>query len=279
MRSDGERVAVITGGASGLGRALALALGQQAWTVVVTDIDEGGARDTLDALRGRGGEGISRALDVRDPEAFEALAEEVFGRWGRLDLLINNAGVAATGEVGKVSLEDWRWCLDIDLYGPIHGCHAFAPRMRAQGFGQIVNIASIAGFALGARMGPYNVAKAGVVALSETLRAELLGTGVGVTVVCPGFFATNIARNMRVTSDREREKTVALIEGSGLGADQVAARILAAARRNTPILVLPFDALVIFWLRRLFPARATEIMREMIARRAPRGPAAPRDAR
>ena len=264
MRRDGSKVAVITGAASGLGRAIALALGREVWTVVIADIDLEGAEETARAIRSAGGDAEVTHLDVRDAQAFEALAETVWDTHARCDLLVNNAGVASTGQIGEASLDDWRWCIDIDLYGPIHGCHAFAPRMKAQGWGHVVNVASIAAYALGARMGPYNVAKAGVVALSETLRAELLDHNVGVTVVCPGFFATNIAANMRVTHDREREKTDALIHSADLSAEQVAQRVLDAVRKNAPFVVTPRSAQVLFWLRRLLPARATEVMRQLL---------------
>lgn len=265
-RSDGDKVAVTTGAGSGLGRALAVALGRRAWTVVITDVDMEGAAETQRLTRAAGGEASVKSLDVRDPEAFEALAQEVWEAHGRCDLLVNNAGVAVTGAVGKVSLDDWRWCLDIDLMGVVHGCHVFAPRMSRQGRGHIVNIASIAGYAMGVRMAPYNVAKAGVIALSETLRGELLGTGVGVTVVCPGFFKTSIAESMRFTDAREQERTHQLINGSGLGAEQVAGAILKAIDRNAPYLVLPRQAQVLFWMRRLLPARATELMLRSVQR-------------
>ena len=261
--SEGAKVAVVTGAASGLGRALAMALGRASWTVIASDIDAEGAKMTAEMLREEGATAEHFQTDVRDPKAFEDLAEAVWARHNRCDLIINNAGVAVTGRVGDVSLEDWRWCLDVDLFGPIHGCHSFAPRMKAQGWGHIVNIASIAGYALSGRMAPYNVAKAGVVALSESLRAELIDHNVGVTVVCPGFFPTGIAKHMRVTKERERDKTQRMLDRSRTSAESVAQLIIEAVEKKRPMVVTPRDAKLLFWMRRLLPSRATELMRWM----------------
>lgn len=269
------RVAVITGAGSGLGRALSVALGNQAWCVVCTDINEDGLQETMEQVRARGGEGACHVVDVCDAPAMMALADRVYEDWGRCDLLINNAGVASTGAIGEASLEDWRWCLEIDVMGVVHGCHAFVPRMKRQGFGHVVNVASIAGFAMGQRMGPYNVAKAGVIALSETLRAEFDGTGLGVTVVCPGFFKTNIADTMRFTNARERAATEKLVGGSSISAEEMAASILKAVRRNKPYVVAPFQAKVIFWLRRLMPAQASIVIQRLLGGKRRRRSAQP----
>ena len=111
-----ERVAAITGGASGLGRALAVEFARRGWRVVLSDVDDGGGAQTLDIVRSVGGDGAYHHVDVRDAEAVEAWAEEVYSTWGRCDALVNNAGVAAAGRIGVATLEDWRWCIDIDRY-------------------------------------------------------------------------------------------------------------------------------------------------------------------
>lgn len=275
-RRDGLKVAVVTGAASGLGKALSLALGARNWTVYLADINLEGAQEVAAEVTSGGGEGIALRLDVRDAQAYEELAERIFEEQGRCDLVVNNAGVASAGAIGDVSLEDWRWCLDIDLYGPIHGCHAFAPRLKGQGFGHVVNVASIAGYAHAVRMGPYNVAKAGVIALSETLRAEMLDHGVGVTVVCPAFFPTNIARNMR-SHRGENKAAQKFLDRSRITADDVAQAILKAVQRNEPFVVVPREAQLIFLLRRLFPARASEIFHWVAARRSEMKAAKPQE--
>jgi NAD(P)-dependent dehydrogenase (short-subunit alcohol dehydrogenase family) len=266
-RRDGLKVAVVTGAASGLGKALALALARQGWTVVVADVDVAGGEEVARLVRGAGGEGVFEALDVRDVRAWERVAQDTAQRFGRGDLLVNNAGVASSGEVGKGNLDDWRWCVDIDLWGPIHGCHVFVPMMRRQGFGHIVNIASAAGFAHGVRMTPYNVAKAGVISLSETLRGEFYGTPLGVTVVCPSFFPTNIIRSMRATSEKEQGSAQKLLDRSKINADQVAAAILDAVERKRPYVILPLEAQAMFLMRRLFPAKASEFLAKAMAKR------------
>ncbi len=265
--SRASKVAVITGAASGLGRALACNLARQGWTIAVADINETGSEETLRQVRALGGDGACFRVDVTNAQVIEDLAEDVYTLWGRCDMLINNAGVASTGAIGKVPLEDWRWCIDIDLMGPIYGCHAFVPRMQRQGFGHIINVASIAGYAMGRRMGPYNVAKSGVIALSETLRAELEGTNIGVTVVCPGFFLTGIANTMRFTDKREQDATRKLTGGSNMTVEDVAAAVLKTAQRGGGYVVMPRYAQMIFWARRLFPAGATALLSRISGRR------------
>ncbi len=264
-RRDGLKVAMVTGAGSGLGKALCKALGAQNWTVVATDINLEAAEATVVELRGLGGAGEAWELDVRDGEAQVALAQRVFEEYGRCDLVVNNAGVAVSGDIGEVSLDDWRWCVDIDLMGPVYGCHAFAPLMREQGYGHIVNIASIAGYAQAVRMGPYNVAKAGVIALSETLRAELLDTDVGVTVVCPAFFKTQIIQNMR-SPEHDKKMGQKFLDHASMTADDVAQGILQAVAKNEPFVVMPKQAQLLWWMRRLMPARATEVIMWMAER-------------
>jgi len=256
-RSGFGKVAAITGAGSGLGGALALALASHGWNVAVSDINMVGAQETVDALHGVGVEAFARSVDVTRPEDFEAWAEAIQAKWGRCDLLVNNAGVAAVGEIGEVSLEDWRWCVDVDLFGVVHGCHVFVPRMKAQGSGHVVNISSVAAYAMSAHMGPYNVAKAGVVALSETLRGEVKDAGIGVTVVCPAFFRTRLAETMRSSNDKIGGIARKLVESAGMSADTVAERIVDAVIHNKPYVVEPSVAQFMFVLRRLFPAKAS----------------------
>ncbi len=153
-------------------------------------------------MQGAGGEAVARRCDVSVAGEVEALADAADQAFGGADLVVNNAGVGVGGPVGKVPLEDWRWILGVNLWGVIHGCHVFVPRFKARGSGHVLNVASAAGLLAAPEMAPYNVTKFGVVALSETLAAELHGTGVGVTVLCPTFFRTNIARSGRTHTDR-----------------------------------------------------------------------------
>jgi len=203
--------AVVTGGGSGLGRALCLEVARRGGRVVVSDVDLAGAEETAAQVRGAGSEAFVVECDVRDPEAVERLSARADELLGVTDLLCNNAGVAVGGPFTEIPLEDWRWIMDINLWGVIHGCRTFIPKMQERGQGHVINVASAAGLLASPSMAPYNVTKAGVVALSETLYAELKKSGVKVSVLCPMFFQTKIAENARSSGPFD-EKTVAVIE-------------------------------------------------------------------
>jgi len=184
-----RRTAIVTGAGSGLGRALAVRLAGDGWEIALCDIDVAAAEETLALVEGAGGAGRVETLDVGRPEEWDALRERLARDWPRLDLLVNNAGVAVSGEVGCCPLEDWRWIVDANLWGTIHGCHACIDWLKANpDRPHIVNVASLAAIGAAPAMAAYNVTKAGIVALSETLWTELRPHGVGVTVLCPSFF-------------------------------------------------------------------------------------------
>ncbi|GJF17408.1 putative short-chain dehydrogenase/reductase [Mycolicibacterium cyprinidarum] len=190
--------AVITGAGSGIGAAFAVELARRGGRVVCSDIDEGAARKTADAIVADGGQALALRCDVTRVEEVYRLADEAqswFG--GPPTLVINNAGVGAGGTtVGDTALADWTRVLNINLWGPIHGCHVFAPILReAARPAGIINVASAAAFGAAPGMAAYNVSKAGTLSLSETLAAELAGSGVNVTVLCPTFVKTNIVQN------------------------------------------------------------------------------------
>jgi len=195
--------AVITGGGSGLGRALALDIARRGGRVVIADIDRDGADATASQVSDRGAEAHVIECDVRDRDAVHELAARAEERLGSVDLLANNAGVAVSGPFEQVSQEDWQWIMDINLWGVIYGCQAFYPRMKDRGRGFIINVASAAGLLCAPMMAPYNVTKSGVVALSETLHVEGKSFGVNVSVLCPTFFTTNIHRSGRSTMQQE----------------------------------------------------------------------------
>jgi NAD(P)-dependent dehydrogenase (short-subunit alcohol dehydrogenase family) len=197
--------AVITGAGSGIGAAFAAELARRGGRVVCSDIDEIGARATADAIGDDGGDALALRCDVTqidDVKQLAGAAQDWFG--GPPTLVVNNAGVGAGGmPIGDTSLDDWHWVLGINLWGPIHGCHVFAPILREADTDQprgIINVASAAAFGAAPGMAAYNVSKAGVLSLSETLAAELSGTGVAVTVLCPTFVKTNIVESGRITT-------------------------------------------------------------------------------
>jgi NAD(P)-dependent dehydrogenase (short-subunit alcohol dehydrogenase family) len=239
MASFAGKVAVVTGGGSGIGRALALGLAQERARVVVADVDEADAAETLRSVTAAGGDGLAVRADVAQREEVERLADRAFERYGAVDVLCNNAGVVVQGGLEAATWEDWQWVLGVNLWGVVHGLLAFLPRMIARGAGgHVVNTASMAGLIASQGLGVYNTSKYAVVGLSETLAKDLRPHGIGVTVVCPMGVATRIraADRNRPAALRRATKApdtgeVTLI-GRTLHPDEVAARTLAAVRQG-----------------------------------------------
>ena len=249
-----RRHAVITGGASGLGRALAVRLGRDGWHVAVCDVDDAGGRETVSLVEQAGGTAQAERLDVTVPAEWEALRERLRQAWERIDLLVNNAGVSGAGEVGRFPLDDWRWILDVNLFGVLYGCDAFVDWLAENPHGShIVNTASMAAVASAPAMGAYSVSKAAVVSLSETLYAELLHRNVGVTVLCPGFVATNLLDAGRWHRPALKATAMAHFAEARITADDVAEATVRAIRRRQLYVVLPLRGRFFWWLKRLMP--------------------------
>jgi NAD(P)-dependent dehydrogenase (short-subunit alcohol dehydrogenase family) len=242
-----DQVAIVTGAASGIGRALAAELVRRGAKVVLADRDEERVREAAAALAGEGPHAPrGEPLDVAIYEQVEALVKATAEREGRLDLLFNNAGVGLAGEVRDTTLADWRKVMEVNLFGVIHGVHAAYPLMIAQGSGHIVNTASGAGLLPRPGMTPYAASKHAVVGLSVSLRAEAVHLGVRVSAVCPGFIATGI---MDRTTYRklDQEQMVAQIPIRGLSPEACANRVLKGVRKNRAI--IPVTALTrLEWL-------------------------------
>jgi NAD(P)-dependent dehydrogenase (short-subunit alcohol dehydrogenase family) len=195
-----DRVAVVTGAASGIGLALAERFAAEGMKVVMADIEAGALATASEALRRHAATVLAIRVDVSRPEDVERLADETYRAFGAAHVVCNNAGVGVIGAVHEHTLEDWQWVINVNLWGVIHGVRAFLPRMLAGGDeGHFVNTASIAGLTTSAFMSVYDVTKHGVVALSESMYKELTTTGapIGVSVVCPGLINTNIMRSSR----------------------------------------------------------------------------------
>ncbi|MFH1150680.1 MAG: SDR family NAD(P)-dependent oxidoreductase [Actinomycetota bacterium] len=235
------KTVVITGAGSGIGRAMALTWADRGCTVGVSDYNAEGAARTVELIESAGGSADSFCCDVRSEEDLEAMAAHFFERWGRVDVLVNNAGVIDAGTVGEVAMEDWRRVMGTCFWGAVHGCHAFIPRMKRQGGGHIVNVASIAGIISLPEAAPYNTAKAAVVSLSETLRSELAPHRIGVTVVCPSILQTNLLEGMTVTDEWENDFIRSAFANSRMGADRIAEKVVAAVDSNR-LFVFPQSA-------------------------------------
>jgi NAD(P)-dependent dehydrogenase (short-subunit alcohol dehydrogenase family) len=245
--------AVVTGAAGGLGRAFALRIAKHRGSVLVADIDEAGGKETVSLVEQAGGVAHFTRCDVRKPDEVIALVDAGHEALGGVDLVINNAGVAVAGLVGDVPLDDWTWQIDINLWGVIYGCHAFTPYFKKRGRGHVINVASMAGLIHMPSMGPYNVTKAAVVALSETMRGELLATDVGVTVLCPSFFETNILRSSRKTCDVDSSGAEKLMKRSRVQADDVAKIALRAAEKNELYALPHIEGRAMWGVKRLAP--------------------------
>ncbi len=250
-----RRHAIVTGAASGLGRAICLRLARDGWHIALCDVNEAGAHETLDLVRQAGGDGQIEKLDVRHPAEWQALRDKLQSSWPQLDLLVNNAGVAGAGDVGAFSLDDWRWIVDINLWNVIYGCHFFVDWLKRNPAGaHIINTASLAAVGSLPGMAGYNVTKAGVLSLSETLYAELLPHKVGVSVLCPAFFATNLLTDARFVTDDLIKIARRAFERAKMTADDVADAAVQAMQRKRLYVMLPREGRVAWYLKRLAPS-------------------------
>jgi NAD(P)-dependent dehydrogenase (short-subunit alcohol dehydrogenase family) len=192
------KVAFVTGGASGIGYALAQSFAAEGAKVVLADIEAGALEKAEAELRDGGAEVVGAHCDVSDPASVEAAAAKAIDAFGKIHVLCNNAGVAPAGEMDQTTPDDWKWCLGVNLMGVVHGCQSIVPRIKAHGEGgHVVNTASIAGLMALPTLGIYTATKYAVVGISETLRGELAPFDIGVSVLCPSFVKTQLHTSAR----------------------------------------------------------------------------------
>lgn len=270
--SRGAR-AVVTGAGSGIGRAFALELAARGGRVVCADLDLSAAESTVAAIRRGGyGEGHAVRCDVSSLGEVEALASTSRAYFGEVPtLLVNNAGIGVGGQnLEDISMEDWRFIVGVNLFGVIHGCRTFVPLFREARRGAVINVASAASFGSAPQMGAYNVTKAGVVSLSETLHAELAGTGVRVAVLCPTFVKTNILRNARLPGAHEA-RAQQLMDRQGTPPDVLVRGALDGLDRGEIHLLPQLDARISWWAKRFSPGTFTRGM-GWVGKMLPRAP-------
>jgi NADP-dependent 3-hydroxy acid dehydrogenase YdfG len=218
---------LVTGSASGLGRAIAARFHQAGHRVLVSDVDGDRATAAAEELGAR-----AIRLDVTDDGDWAAARDWCAREWGGLDILVNNAGVAAGGRFEKIDIADWDWIWEINLKGVIRGCRTFVPDFKARRGGHLVNVASLAGIMNLPGMSSYNVTKAAVISLSDTLRLELEPYGVHTTVVCPGFVRTNLNATLRSPDPAIVKVMDKLMASSTVTADDVAEQVFDAVARK-----------------------------------------------
>ena len=266
-------LAVVTGAGSGIGAAFATELARRGGRVVCSDIDEVTAAKTVSAITDNGGDAIAIPCDVTKFDDVRELAVQSESWLGDAPtLVINNAGVGSGGApIGELPLDDWHWVLGINLWGPIHGCHVFAPILRSAEPSNrprgIINVASAAAFGAAPSMAAYNVSKAGTLSLSETLAAELSGTAVKVTVLCPTFVKTNIIESGRIP-DQTTQFANKLMRWIGLSPEKVARICLDAHDRGDLYCMPQIEAKIGWNIKRFAPGTYARGM-GLVSRHAP----------
>lgn len=239
-----SRRVLISGGASGLGLALAkafIARGDQVLVVDLADTKPASVPEEVSYFR----------VDVRSQQDWDAALVHVRDLWGGLDILVNNAGVATGGRIDVESISDWERVLDINLLGVVRGCQTFTPLLKEQKSGHIVNTASLAGLVHGPGMSSYNAAKAGVVALSETLGFELAPWNIHVSAICPAFFRTNLHQSLQGKDTAMEETALKLITKANMTAEQVAETVLKGIDKHKRIILTDRLGHQAFWTKRL----------------------------
>ncbi|TKT73303.1 SDR family NAD(P)-dependent oxidoreductase [Afipia massiliensis] len=247
MRELAGKTAFVTGGASGIGFALGRAFAEAGMKVMLADIETDALEAAVKSLHNVGPDVRGIDCDVTDAASVERAAKASFDAFGNVHVICNNAGVAAGGGIEDIALDSWRWVLDVNLMGVVHGIRAFLPHMRAHGEGgHIVNTASMAGMQSALGFSPYTASKFAVVGMSEGLAPQLAPFGIGVSVLCPGFVRTRIGESGRNRTEQygpaqtldPASPTAALVAmideliRNGLDPSDVAARVLAAIRAN-----------------------------------------------
>jgi NAD(P)-dependent dehydrogenase (short-subunit alcohol dehydrogenase family) len=261
-----DRVAIVTGGGSGIGRALAGALTARGDTVLVADLAGDAAKATAEALTGRGpGTAVAAELDVRDPAAVEALVALAYDDHGRLDLMVNNAGIAVAGTVDEMTLDHWNRIIDVNLRGVVHGVHAAYPRMKQRRTGRILNTASLAGLIESPMMAPYVATKHAVVGLTLSLRAEAARHGVRVSVLCPGFVDTPLLDHAnpdlpQTDAGRNARASAVRVQRRLYSPESLAADILRGLDRNRAVIVAPGSARLVWYANRFVPGLVRRVV-------------------
>lgn len=258
------KVAVITGAASGIGRALAIAFAQEGASVAISDVDMNGLAETLRMVEAAGGSGRTYQVDVGDRDAVFAFADEVQSTQGGADILINNAGVAQMATVDELTMDDLEWVMKIDYWGMVYGTKAFLPQIKAKGDGYLANVSSIFGIIAVPGQAAYNSAKFAIRGFTEALRHEMKDTSTHIACIHPGGVKTSIVKNARfLQSSTAQDRTDASTNFDKLARttpEKAAQIILNGLRKRKGRILIGKDARMMDRIQRLFPAKYGAIM-------------------
>ena len=256
-----QKRAFITGAASGLGKAFCIDLARDGWTIGMADNNVVALEAAAADIAAAGGKPLLFPLDVSDKDQYQQVAADFLHQAGGIDLLFNNAGVGDGSVFEEYSLENYEWMVGINQMGVLYGCYYFVPAMKKQRSGHIINTASAAAIGCAPTMAAYNITKAAVLALSETLYGELMDFQVHVSCIMPTYFKTNVIQHAR-GGELVKKATQHFINRSGLEAPEVAAEILARAGKKELYIILPKSARKMWWMKRLAPTRFRKMVKE-----------------
>ncbi|MBW2466857.1 MAG: SDR family oxidoreductase [Deltaproteobacteria bacterium] len=259
-----DKVTIVTGGASGLGRALCMELGRRGAIVIPVDINQEGAQKVAADIIDAGGEAIFAYLDVTLFENAQKIVNEINSKYGRLDLIFNNAGTAIQGETRDLALHHWRNVIEVNLLGVIHGAISAYGIMEKQGGGQIINISSLGGLIPLPKEIPYCTSKWAIVGFSNSLRVEGADLGIKVNLVCPGIMQTPIHESISVVNVEKDKLALPVPKKYHVDPAKAADIILKGVERNKPFIIFPFYARFIWWLYRFNPNMFLFLFRKTI---------------
>ena len=252
MRYLRGKNAVITGSASGIGRATALEMAREGMNVVIADVNEAGMEETAAQARDLGAKAAVKKTDVSKKVEVKALVDFAIEEFGGIDIMMNNAGVGVITEMRDLSLEkDWEWIVGINFWGTVYGCHYVLPHMIQRGSGHIINVSSAAGIFTVPGGAAYSATKFAVVGMTEVLTAEVARLGIGVTCVCPAFVKTSIAEGSRTSGLKEMDLSKAF-DYWGQMPEKTAVKILKGVKKNKRLLLPTIDAKIFYFLKRFF---------------------------
>ncbi len=263
IKDFNNKLVLITGAGSGIGRATALKFADLGAKLIICDRNLSALEETKQLLEAKDNHAILEIADVSDWKAMQWLADRVHAQHGVLDVLINNAGVATSGDFLSTPIEDWKWVMDINLMGVVHGCKAFGAKMAERKSGHIVNLASAAGYYAAPEMAAYSASKHAVMGLSESLRIELAEFNIGVSAICPGVINTNIVKTMRAhgAAEQSQDKLVDIYRKRNYGPELVAEAIVAAITHNRGVVPVSPEAWALYASKRFTPVLLDAVQR------------------